>query len=59
MEEGKADHHNHHDPDHFQVVCWEAEAVFREGHMFPLGSFPPEGHNCLSKNENGVKYLIK
>lgn len=43
MEEGKADHQNHHDPDHFQVICWKAEAILREGQMFLVGPFLPKG----------------
>ena len=55
MDKGKAETQNHHDPDHFQAICWKAEAVLREGQTFLLGSFPPEDHKFLGKNWNGVK----
>lgn len=47
MEEGKVENQNHHDPDHFQAICWKAEAVLKEGQRFLLGSFPPEDHTNL------------
>jgi hypothetical protein len=57
--EGKAEDQHHHDPDHFQVICWKAEAVLREGQIFLLGLFPPGTHTYLGKNRSRMKYLVK
>lgn len=59
MDEGKDENQNHHGPDHFQAICWKADAMLKEGQIFFLGSFPPGNfHNSLGKNQNEVKIFL-
>lgn len=59
VDEGKAEHQNHHDPDHFQVFCGKAEGMLRERRLFLLGSLPPLSLKSLGKNRSEMKDLIK
>lgn len=38
--DGNVESHPHYPPDHLQALCWETEAILREGYTFLLDSCP-------------------